>query len=86
VRSGPGKTAKNKKKRKKKYIGQQQKEIDYDEPHPTPNEKTQPIQWTERPTGALVAVNSLWPPLLGCFDPTPTNAPVVDEAVFSVLG
>jgi hypothetical protein len=26
-----------------------------------PNEKTQPIQWTERPTGALVAVNSLWP-------------------------
>jgi len=23
--------------------------------------KTQPIQWTERPTGALVAVNSLWP-------------------------
>jgi len=65
VRSGPGKTAKNKKKekRKKKYSGQQQKEIDYDEPHPAPNEKTQPIQWTERPTGALVAVNSLWPQL-----------------------
>jgi hypothetical protein len=21
----------------------------------------QPIQWTERPTGALVAINSLWP-------------------------
>jgi len=63
VRSGPGKTAKNqkKKKRKKKYSGQQQKEIDRDEPHPAPNEKTQPIQWTERPTGALVAVNSLWP-------------------------
>jgi hypothetical protein len=63
VRSGPGKTAKNKKKRKKekKYSGQQQKEIDCDEPHPAPNEKTQPIQWTERPTGALVAVNSLWP-------------------------
>jgi len=39
--------------------GQQQKEIDCDEPHPAPNEKTQPIQWTERPTGALVAVNSL---------------------------
>ncbi len=36
-------------------------EIDCDEPHPAPNEKTQPIQWTERPTGALVAVNSLWP-------------------------
>jgi hypothetical protein len=63
VRSGPGKTAKNKKKRKEKNSGsgQQQKEIDYDEPHPAPNEKTQPIQWTERPTGALVAVNSLWP-------------------------
>jgi hypothetical protein len=49
-----------KKKKRKKYSGQQQ--IDCDEPHPTPNEKTQPIQWTERPTGALVVVNSLWPP------------------------
>ncbi len=48
-------------KKRKKYSGQQQKEIDCDEPHPAPNEKTQPIQWTERPTGALVAVNSLWP-------------------------
>jgi hypothetical protein len=57
VRSGPRKTAKNKKK-KKKYNGQQQKEIDSDEPHLAPNEKTQPIQWTKRPTGALVAVNS----------------------------
>jgi hypothetical protein len=47
--------------KKKKYSGQQRKEIDCDEPHPAPNEKTQPIQWTERPTGALVAVNSLWP-------------------------
>ncbi len=46
-------------KKKKKYSGQQQKEIDCDEPHPAPNEKMQPIQWTERPTGALVAVNSL---------------------------
>ncbi len=48
-------------KKEKKYSGQQQKEIDCDEPHPAPNEKTQPIQWTERSTGALVAVNSLWP-------------------------
>jgi len=48
--------------KKIKYNGQQQKEMDCHEPHPTPNEKTQPIQWTERPTGALVAVNSLWPP------------------------
>jgi hypothetical protein len=31
-----------------------------DEPHLTLNEKTQPIQWTERPTGALVAAGSLW--------------------------
>jgi hypothetical protein len=51
---------KNGQKQKKKYSGQQQKEIDCDEPHPAPNEKTQPIQWTERPTGALVAINSLW--------------------------
>jgi hypothetical protein len=50
-----------KKKRKKNYSGQQQKEIDCDEPHPAPNEKTQPIRWTERPTGALVGANSLWP-------------------------
>ncbi len=47
--------------KKKKYNGQHQKEMDCHEPHPMPNEKTQPIQWTERPTGALVAVNSLWP-------------------------
>jgi hypothetical protein len=51
-----------KKKKKKKYSGQQQKEeMDCDEPHPAPNEKTQPIQWTERPTGSLVAAGSLWP-------------------------
>ncbi len=61
MRSGPGKTARNQKKKKKKYSGQQQKEIDCDEPHPAPNEKTQPIRWTERPTGALVGANSLWP-------------------------
>jgi hypothetical protein len=35
--------------------------MDCDEPHMISNEKTQPIQWTERPTGALVAVASLWP-------------------------
>jgi hypothetical protein len=50
-----------KKKKKKKYSGQQQKEIDCDEPHLAPNEKTQPILWTEQPTGALVGANSLWP-------------------------
>jgi hypothetical protein len=59
VRSGPGKNEQEPKK--KKYSGQQQKEIDCDEPHPAPNEKTQPIRWTERPTGALVSANSLWP-------------------------
>jgi hypothetical protein len=47
--------------KKKKYSGQQQKEMDWYEPHPVPNEKMQPIQWTERPTGALVAAGSLWP-------------------------
>jgi len=61
VRSKEKRSRTKQKKRKKKYSGQQQKEIDCDEPHPTPNEKTQPIQWTKRPTGALVAVNSLWP-------------------------
>jgi hypothetical protein len=35
--------------------------MDCDEPRPAPNEKTQPIQWIEQPTGALVAVGSLWP-------------------------
>jgi hypothetical protein len=35
--------------------------MDCDEPHFMLNEKTQPIQWTEWPTGALVATSSLWP-------------------------
>jgi len=56
------KTAKNpRKKKEKKYSDQQPKKIDCDEPHLVSNEKTQPIQWTERPTGALVAAGSLWP-------------------------
>ncbi len=59
MRSGQGKMAKNQKIKIKKYSGQQQKEIDCDEPHPAPNEKTQPIQWTKRPIGALVVINSL---------------------------
>ncbi len=54
-------------KKKKKYNGQQQKEMDCHEPHPAPNEKTQPIQWTERPTGALVGANSLWPMSTSCW-------------------
>ncbi len=66
------KTTKN--KLKKKYNDQQQKQMDCDEPHLTPNKKTEPIQphltmnkktkpiqWTEQPTGALVATGSLWP-------------------------
>ncbi len=35
--------------------------MDHDEPNLMSNEKTKPIQWTERPTGALVVVGSLWP-------------------------
>jgi hypothetical protein len=35
--------------------------MDCDEPNLTSNEKTQPIQWTKRPTVALVVVGSLWP-------------------------
>jgi len=30
-----------------------------------PNEKMHPIQWIERPTGALVAIGSLCPLVLG---------------------
>jgi len=75
VRSGPGKPAKNKKKkkRKKRYSGQQQKEMNCDEPRPAPNEKTQGIQRTKRPTGALVAAASLRPRVwrLSKFAPPP---------------
>jgi hypothetical protein len=60
VRSGPGKNDQEPRK-KKRYNGQQQKEMDCHEPHPALNEKMQGIQWTERPTGALVAAGSLWP-------------------------
>jgi hypothetical protein len=38
--------------------------MDCDEPHLAPNEKMHPIQWTERPTGALVAAGSLCPALV----------------------
>jgi hypothetical protein len=59
VRSGPGKTAKNKKK--KSTVVSSKKKSTVMSPIRRRIEKTQPIQWTERPTGALVAVNSLWP-------------------------
>ncbi len=42
MRSGLGKKQ-PKTNPKKKYNGQQWKEMDCDEPHLTPNEKTQPI-------------------------------------------
>ncbi len=53
-----------KKQPKQKYNSQQRKKMDCDEPHLTLNEKMQPIQWTERPTGALMAAGSLWPILI----------------------
>jgi len=62
-------TEKRPRTQKKKYNGQQQKEMDWDEPHPALNEKMQPIQWTERPTGALVAAGSLWPLISHTTDP-----------------
>jgi hypothetical protein len=34
--------------------------MDYDEPHLASNEKTQPIQWIEWPTGAMAVIGSLW--------------------------
>jgi hypothetical protein len=52
------KTTKNK---FKKYNGQEQKEMDCDEPHVMPNEKLKPIQWIEWPISALVVVGSFWP-------------------------
>ncbi len=60
MRSSRGKNGQEQTK-KKKYSGQQRKKMDCDEPHLVPNEETKPIQWTERPTGALVAAGSLWP-------------------------
>jgi hypothetical protein len=54
------KTTKNQKKIQIQWsVGKKKK--DYDEPHLAPNENMQPIQWTERPTGALVDIGSLWP-------------------------
>ncbi len=50
------------KKTKTKYNGQQpKKKKDCDEPNLVPNEKTQPILWTKRPTCALVGCDSLRP-------------------------
>jgi len=48
--------AKNQKK-----LNKIQWSMDYDETHLAPNEKMHPIQWTERPTGALVVAGSLCP-------------------------
>jgi hypothetical protein len=45
------------------YNDLQQKQMDCDEPHLAPNEKTHPIQWTERPTSELVAAGSFCPTL-----------------------
>ncbi len=61
VRSGPEtKNNKKKTKKKRKYSDQQRKVMDFDEPHLTPNEKTQPIQWTEQPTGAKWCIGGRW--------------------------
>jgi hypothetical protein len=61
VRSSPGKKQSKTNPTKIKYNDQQRNEMDYDEPHLMSNDKTQPIQWTEQPTGALVAAGSFWP-------------------------
>jgi len=41
----------------KKLLVRNQKKVDW----LTPDEKMQPIPWTEPPTGALVGAGSLWP-------------------------
>ncbi len=64
VRSREKKT-KNKPKEKRKYSDKWQKEMDSDEPHPTPNEKTQSIQWTERPSDAKWCIGGRWFALAG---------------------
>jgi hypothetical protein len=64
-----GKNGQEPKKKEKRYSDQQQKEMDCGEPHLAPNEKTHPIQWTERPTGASVAAGSLCP--IGSFYQSP---------------
>jgi hypothetical protein len=61
VRSRKNGQEQKKKKKKVKKSTVVRSKIHCVLPQPAPNEKTQPIQWTERPTGALVAVNSLWP-------------------------
>jgi hypothetical protein len=61
VKSREKQSRTNQKSKSPAVSGQQLKEMDCDEPHLAPNEETKPIQWTEWPTGALVAAGSLWP-------------------------
>jgi len=46
--------------------------MDFDEPFLALNEKTQPIQWIEWPTGALVVAGSVWPSLVLLSSPIPS--------------
>jgi len=48
----------------------------------------QPIQWTERPTGALVGAGSLWPPILANHIQflTPVLIPKIRPGFHAVLG
>ncbi len=48
-------------KRKKSTVVSSKKKWTEMNPIRRQNEKMQPIHWTERPTGALVAAGSLWP-------------------------
>ncbi len=57
MRLGPRKN--DQEPQKKKYNGEHKKEMDCHEPHSAPNEKMQGIQWTKRPTSALVVASSL---------------------------
>jgi hypothetical protein len=61
VRSRGKTAAKPTKKKRKKSTVVSSKEKRTVMTHLVPNEKTQPIQWTQQPTGALVAAGSLWP-------------------------
>jgi hypothetical protein len=61
--------------KKKTYNGQQQKEMDCHEPHPAPNEKTQPIQCSAKSglPGARLILGSFNPTYCTCSRCDPKN-------------
>jgi hypothetical protein len=74
--SGPKKKQPRTNPKKKSTVVSSEKK--WTESHLTLNEKTQPIQWTEQPTGALVTPGSLWPwPCKLLTIPVPTSPIII---------